>query len=183
MALLLYHLWWREYPKLRRLAVPYWNLPDASGVFFDTAAVRLPPLEQIVLPLQTFPMLGHSNPLLLDEIAPKHPSSPLKIVQVHGCFTLHTQNAFVNSLQINDPCRVELHSITLDAFWAFDQQSSENASNRWYILQKAVDGSLWNAPSVRHRDIRPELYYGSEFRLDLGSVYVPQAMLDMIKEE
>jgi hypothetical protein len=175
--------WWFEFSKLRRVAVPYRNLPAAFGHVSEGRARTLPPLEHLVVPLQPEPFSYPYPSLALDWMTQSSQKLPLKVVQIHRGFELAKQSYFIHKLEIHDHSRVELHSINLEEPYGDQQIERSCLPNKLFILHRGIDGTLWSQPTVRHDDLNPELYHGKAYRLDLGFDYIPGPPLDDILEE
>ena len=141
-------LWWAPCRGLRRVVLPYRNLPDNLGYpFIRGVKDGLPPLTHLVIHLQRRCMSFQD--LVLDDLVSDFSQGPLKVIQVHQNMIPRLDSPITRQLAIRDNNRVELHSLVLNGWQPSDHDDPAFAVAQMLIKQKVLNGTLWDLHTIR----------------------------------
>jgi hypothetical protein len=145
--------WWCKFSKLKRLSLLSPHARDWDQSFLDDVKNSLPDLETLVVRLHL--TTSSTRPCVLDGFAKLGRCAPLKIVQVHNGGVADADDRRLHRVAINDPARVELHSMVVP----MDHKTLRCASKTTveFILQAAAEGSLWTREAIQHHGPQIEL--------------------------
>ena len=147
-----YHgLWWHGFRDLKRLVLPYRNLPDFLTPFLksneENQATLRPALTHLVIHLRDLPLSPFA--LELDKLAGENISEPLKVIHVHQPFLPPYESIITEQISIADESVAELHSMVVHGPDASVRPDPHFNLANIFIKREALSGNLWTLPTIK----------------------------------